>query len=94
MDEEERHMTAEGLIIILLVGAIAGWLAGTVVRGRGFGLIGDIVVGILGAFLASWLLPRLGVGGLSLGGGWIGSILFAFIGAVILLLLVRLIRRV
>jgi len=86
-------MTAEALIIILIVGAIAGWLAGNVVRGRGFGLIGDIVVGILGAFLASWLLPRLGVG-LSLGGGWIGSILFAFIGAVILLLLVRLIRRI
>jgi uncharacterized membrane protein YeaQ/YmgE (transglycosylase-associated protein family) len=94
MDEEERQMTAEGLIIILIVGAIAGWLAGTVVRGRGFGLIGDIVVGILGAFLASWLLPRLGVGSLGLGGGWIGSILFAFIGAVILLLLVRLIRRI
>jgi uncharacterized membrane protein YeaQ/YmgE (transglycosylase-associated protein family) len=94
MDEEERHMTAEGLIIILIVGAIAGWLAGTVVRGRGFGLIGDIVVGILGAFLASWLLPRLGVASLSLGGGWIGSILYAFIGAVILLLLIRLIRRI
>ncbi len=86
-------MTAEGLIIILIVGAIAGWLAGIVVKGRGLGLIGDIVVGILGAFLAGWLLPRLGVGS-ALGGGWIGSILFAFIGAVILLLLVRLIRRV
>ena len=86
-------MTAEGLIIILLVGAIAGWLAGVVVRGRGFGLLGDIVVGILGAFLASWLLPRMGVGTLGLGGGWIGSILFAFIGAVILLLLLRLIKR-
>jgi len=84
-------MTAEGLIIILLVGAIAGWLAGIVVKGRGLGLLGDIVVGILGAFLASFLLPRLGVG--SLGGGWIGSILFAFIGAVILLLLIRLIKR-
>ena len=87
-------MTAEGLIIILIVGAIAGWLAGTVVRGRGFGLIGDIVVGILGAFVASWLLPRLGVGSLGLGGGWVGSILYAFIGAVILLLLIRLIRRI
>jgi uncharacterized membrane protein YeaQ/YmgE (transglycosylase-associated protein family) len=93
MDVEERHMTAQGIIIILLVGAIAGWLAGVVVRGRGFGLIGDIVVGIVGAFLASWLLPRLGVGTLGLGGGWIGAILFAFIGAVILLLLIRLIRR-
>lgn len=84
-------MTAESLIVILLVGAIAGWLAGIVVKGRGFGLIGDIVVGIVGAFLASWLLPRLGVG--SLGGGMVGSILFAFIGAVILLLLLRLIKR-
>lgn len=85
-------MTAESIIIILIVGAIAGWLAGIVVKGRGFGLIGDIVVGIVGAFLASFLLPRLGIG--SLGGGWIGSILFAFIGAVILLLLLRLIKRV
>ena len=86
-------MTAQGLIIILLIGGIAGWLAGVVVRGFGFGIIGNIVVGIVGAFLGSWLFPQLGVN-LALGGGMVGSILFAFIGAVILLLLIRLIKRV
>jgi uncharacterized membrane protein YeaQ/YmgE (transglycosylase-associated protein family) len=85
-------MDSQGLIIILLIGGIAGWLAGLVVRGFGFGILGNIVVGIVGAFLGSWLFPRLGVN-LNLGGGMLGSILFAFIGAVILLLLIRLIKR-
>ncbi len=85
-------MTAQALIIILLIGGIAGWLAGVVVRGFGFGVLGNIVVGIVGAFLGSWLFPRLGLN-LNLGGGILGSILFAFFGAVILLLLIRLIKR-
>ena len=83
-------MTVEGLIIFLIVGAIAGWLAGVVVRGGGFGLIGDIVVGIIGALIAGWLLPRLGI---VIGTGIIASIIDAFIGAVILLLIIRLVRR-
>jgi uncharacterized membrane protein YeaQ/YmgE (transglycosylase-associated protein family) len=85
-------MTVQSLVIILLIGGIAGWLAGVVVRGSGFGVLGDIVVGILGAFFGSWLFPRLGLH-LALGGIG-GSILFAFLGAVVLLLLIRLIRRV
>jgi uncharacterized membrane protein YeaQ/YmgE (transglycosylase-associated protein family) len=83
-------MGVESIIIWLIVGAIAGWLAGTVVRGGGFGLIGDIVVGIVGAVIAGWLLPRLGI---FIGGGFIAAIIDAFIGAVILLLIVRLLRR-
>jgi uncharacterized membrane protein YeaQ/YmgE (transglycosylase-associated protein family) len=83
-------MPLETLLIWLIVGAIAGWLAGTVVRGGGFGLIGDIVVGIVGAFIAGWLFPRLGF---SLASGIVGIILEAAIGAIILLLLLRLIRR-
>jgi uncharacterized membrane protein YeaQ/YmgE (transglycosylase-associated protein family) len=83
-------MGVESIIIWLIVGAIAGWLAGTVVRGGGFGLIGDIVVGIIGAVIAGWLLPRLGI---FIGGGIIAAIIDAFIGAVILLLIVRLVRR-
>jgi uncharacterized membrane protein YeaQ/YmgE (transglycosylase-associated protein family) len=79
-----------GIIIWLIVGAIAGWLAGQVVKGGGFGLIGDIVVGIVGALIAGWLLPQLGI---FIGGGFIGDIINAFIGAVILLLIVKLIRR-
>jgi len=84
-------MTVEALIIFLLIGAIAGWLAGEVVKGHGFGLIGNIVVGIVGAFLAGWLLPRLGLNlGLS---GILGEIIFAAIGAIILLFLIGLIKR-
>jgi uncharacterized membrane protein YeaQ/YmgE (transglycosylase-associated protein family) len=79
-----------GIIIWLIVGAIAGWLAGMVVKGGGFGLIGDIIVGIVGALIAGWLLPRIG---LFIGGDFIGDIINAFIGAVILLLIVRLIKR-
>ncbi len=79
-----------GIIIWLVVGAIAGWLAGLLVRGAGFGLIGDIIVGIIGGFIAGWLLPRLG---LFLGGGFVGDIINALIGAVILLLIIKLVRR-
>ena len=83
-------MALEAIIIILIVGAVAGWLAGQIVRGMGFGLIGNIVVGIVGAFIANWLLPRLGI---LIGGGMIASIINATIGAVVLLVIVGLIKR-
>ncbi|HEY3795658.1 MAG TPA: GlsB/YeaQ/YmgE family stress response membrane protein, partial [Bradyrhizobium sp.] len=54
------YLSSESLIVILFVGLVAGWLAGKVVRGTGFGIIGDIIVGIIGAFISSWLFPRLG----------------------------------
>jgi uncharacterized membrane protein YeaQ/YmgE (transglycosylase-associated protein family) len=84
------HMSGESLLIILLIGAIAGWLAGQIVQGTGFGLIGDIVIGIVGAFIASWLFPQLGI---HLGAGIVGAIIAATIGAIVLLIVVRLIRR-
>ena len=83
-------MGAESLIIFLVVGAVAGWLAGQIVKGHGFGLIGNIVVGIIGAFLAGWLLPMVG---LAIGGGIVAAIINALIGAVILLFLIGLIKR-
>src|ERR1700674_3437515 len=83
-------MTLESLIILLIVGAIAGWLAGIIVTGYGFGLIGNIVVGIVGAVIAGLLLPRLGLG---LPAGIVGSIIYAVIGAVILLVIIGLFRR-
>lgn len=79
------------MIIFLLVGGVAGWLASLIVRGGGFGLIGDIVVGVIGAFIAGFLFPSLGF---TLGSGLIGSIIHATIGAVILLFLIKLIKRV
>lgn len=82
-------MTVETLLVFLIVGAIAGWLAGVIVKGHGFGLVGNIVVGIIGAFLAGWLLPGLGLG-LT---GIVGSIVYAMIGAVILLVIIGFIKR-
>lgn len=83
-------MSLESLLIIILVGIIAGWLAGQIVKGGGFGLIGDLVVGIIGAFIGGWLLPRLGI---VLGGGIVGEIVSATIGAVVLLVILKLVRR-
>ncbi len=82
-------MSAETLLIWLLVGAVAGWLAGMILRGGGFGLLGDIVVGIIGAFVGGWLLTRLGV---SIGTGLVSVIATATIGAVALLAVLRLVR--
>lgn len=79
-----------GFIAWLIIGAIAGWLAGILVKGGGFGLIVDIIVGIVGAFIGGWLAGLLGI---SVGSGFIGSIIIAVIGAVILLFVIRLIKR-
>jgi uncharacterized membrane protein YeaQ/YmgE (transglycosylase-associated protein family) len=83
--------TGEGIIVTLIVGLIAGWLASKIVSGTGLGLIGDIVVGIIGAFIAAWVFPRLGI---MLGSGIIREIIDATIGAIILLVVVRLVRGV
>jgi len=83
------QMSNEGILVILFVGLVAGWLAGKVVRGAGFGIIGDIIVGIAGAFIASYLFPRLGF---HLGTGLVSEILYSAIGAIVLLLIVRLLR--
>jgi len=83
------YLSGQSILVILLVGLVAGWLAGKIVRGTGFGLIGDIAIGIVGAFIASWLLPRLGI---SLGVGIVRAIINSTIGAVLLLLIVRLVR--
>ena len=81
------HLSNQSLLVILLVGIVAGWLAGRVMEGGGFGLIGDLVVGLIGAFIGDWLLPRLGI---HLGTGVVAAIVNAFIGAVVLLLILRL----
>jgi uncharacterized membrane protein YeaQ/YmgE (transglycosylase-associated protein family) len=77
------------LIIFLIIGALAGWLAGLIMKGGGFGVIGNIVVGILGSFLGGWLLTKLGL----IIGGDFGGFITAVIGAVILLFLVGLIKK-
>ncbi|HTH62311.1 MAG TPA: GlsB/YeaQ/YmgE family stress response membrane protein [Paraburkholderia sp.] len=79
-----------GIIAWLIIGAIAGWLAGVLVKGGGFGLIVDIIVGIVGAFIGGWLARLLGI---TIGGGMLSSIITAIIGAVILLFSIRLFRR-
>ena len=83
-------MALESLIIFLLIGALAGWLAGVIVKGYGFGLIGNMLIGVVGSFVGNWLFGRLG---LFHGDGLLGEIIGATVGAVVLLLLIRLIRR-
>ncbi|MFI4995261.1 MAG: GlsB/YeaQ/YmgE family stress response membrane protein [Hyphomicrobiales bacterium] len=84
------HLSNESLVVILLVGLVAGWLAGQIVQGTGLGLIGDLVIGVLGAFVGDWLLPQLGI---HLGTGVVSAIINATIGAIVLLLIVRLVRN-
>jgi len=83
------HMSGESLLVIIVVGVIAGWLAGQIVQGTGFGLIGDFIIGVVGAFIGSWLLPQLGV---HIGVGMVAAIVNATIGAMLLLFLLRAIR--
>jgi uncharacterized membrane protein YeaQ/YmgE (transglycosylase-associated protein family) len=81
------HLSNEGLLVILVVGVIAGWLAGKIVKGHGLGLVGDAAVGIVGALIGDWLLHRFG---LHFGAGIIGLAINATIGAIVLLLALRL----
>jgi uncharacterized membrane protein YeaQ/YmgE (transglycosylase-associated protein family) len=83
------QLSNEGILVILFVGLVAGWLAGKIVRGTGFGIIGDIIVGIAGALIAAFLFPKLGI---HLGSGLVAEIIQSAIGAIILLLIVRLVR--
>ncbi|MCF6272194.1 MAG: GlsB/YeaQ/YmgE family stress response membrane protein [Rhodobacteraceae bacterium] len=79
-----------GLMVAVIIGGIVGWLAGIVVKGGGMGLVGNVIVGILGGVLAGWLLPRVGI---PMGDGWAATIGFPLVGAIIILLVLRLIRR-
>ena len=83
-------MDATTIIVILAAGAVAGWLAGLVFKGKGFGLVGNIVIGIVGSIIGGWLLPRLNV---HIGGGIMGSILIAALGALALLLVVNVLKK-
>lgn len=83
------HLSNQSLLVILLVGIVAGWLAGRLVRGAGFGIVGDLIIGIVGAFIGNWLLPRLGI---HLGTGIVSAIVNATVGAILLLVVIRLLR--
>ncbi len=83
-------MNVEQLVVFLLIGGVAGWLAGLITKGGGFGVIGCIVVGVIGAVLGGWIF---GVLGISVGGKWVGPLVTATAGAVVLLFAIGLIRR-
>ena len=83
------QMSTQSLLIILFVGLIAGWAAGQIWRGTGFGIVGDVVIGVLGAFIGSWLLPQIGI---HLGSGLLPAMVNATVGALILLLIIGLLR--
>jgi uncharacterized membrane protein YeaQ/YmgE (transglycosylase-associated protein family) len=89
LEDTKVYVSGESLLIILVVGVIAGWLAGQIMQGTGFGIVGDLLIGIVGAFIGTWLLPQLG---LHLGVGIVAAIINATIGALILLLIIRLAR--
>jgi uncharacterized membrane protein YeaQ/YmgE (transglycosylase-associated protein family) len=82
-------MSGEGLIWFLLIGLCAGWLAGKIMKGGGFGIIGDLIVGVIGAFLGAWVFGLLGIGA----GGLLGALVTATVGAMLLLFLIRLINK-
>ncbi len=85
-------MAVETLLVWIIVGGVAGFLAGVLVKGYGLGVVGNVVVGIIGAFLAGWLLPRLGVS-FTIGNALLTSVAYATVGAVVLLVLLGLVRR-
>lgn len=76
-------------IWFIIIGLVAGWLAGVIMKGGGYGVIGDIIVGIIGAVLGGWLFSAMGVAT----GGLLGAIIVATIGAIILIALLRVIKR-
>jgi uncharacterized membrane protein YeaQ/YmgE (transglycosylase-associated protein family) len=80
----------DGLLYWIVIGLIAGWLAGVVMRGGGYGMVVDIVLGMLGAIVGGWIFSSLGIGA---GGGLLGSIVVAFIGAVVLVAITRALKR-
>lgn len=80
------NMSGESLLVILIVGVVAGWLAGQIVRGTGFGIVGDLIIGIIGAFIGEWLMPQIGI---HLGTGIVAAIIDATIGALLLLLIIN-----
>jgi len=83
-------MSSETLLLWLIVGAVAGWLAGVIVKGGGFGLVGNIIIGIIGSFIGGWLFNALHI---DAGAGIVGEIAGATVGAVVLLFLIRIVRR-
>jgi uncharacterized membrane protein YeaQ/YmgE (transglycosylase-associated protein family) len=89
-DRQTKGAQSMNIIYFLILGAIVGWLAGLIMRGAGFGVLGDIVVGIVGAILGGWVFGLLGI---SAGGSLLGSLVTALIGAVLLIFIVRLIKR-
>ena len=87
-------MEMQFLLVLIVVGIVCGWLAGQIVRGYGFGLVGNLVVGALGALIVGWGLPKLGVALPVLGSSWIlNAVVYGTVGAVILLLVIGLVRR-
>lgn len=82
-------MSGQGLIMFLLIGLAAGWIAGKLMKGGGFGLVGDLVVGVVGAYLGGWVFGLLGLAAY----GLIGSLIMATIGAMLLLYIIRLVKK-
>jgi uncharacterized membrane protein YeaQ/YmgE (transglycosylase-associated protein family) len=85
-----KRRSKVNVLIWIISGIVAGWIAGLLVRGRGFGLIGDLIIGLLGGLIGGWLAGLLGIQA----SGWIAQILVAALGGIVLVAVIRLIRRI
>lgn len=84
-----RNLSSQNLILFLVVGLVAGWLAGKILKGAGFGLVGDLIVGVIGAFIGVWLFGALGISA----GGLFGLLVASIVGALLLLFVLRLVKK-
>jgi len=88
----KHHMGNESILVTIVVGGVAGWLAGLVMRGSGYGIIGDIIVGLLGAFIGTWLMRAFSLS-VNLGSPILNKVLVSLIGALVLMFVVGMLRR-
>jgi uncharacterized membrane protein YeaQ/YmgE (transglycosylase-associated protein family) len=86
-------MDLTSIIIWILLGAVAGWIAGQIMKGKGYGTVGNIIVGIIGSFLGGWLAPQLGISGAETGGFSVAIVLTAVLGAIVLLFIIGLVKK-
>jgi uncharacterized membrane protein YeaQ/YmgE (transglycosylase-associated protein family) len=86
---KENNMSTEHLLLFLVIGVVAGFLAGKIMRGAGYGLVGDLIVGVIGSFIGVWVFGLLGIGV----GGILGLLIASVVGALLLLFVIRLVKK-
>jgi uncharacterized membrane protein YeaQ/YmgE (transglycosylase-associated protein family) len=88
-ESAEGNMSTEHLLLFLVIGVVAGFLAGKIIRGAGYGLVADLIIGVIGSFIGGWVFGLVGI----TAGGILGSLVVAVVGALLLLYVVRLVKK-